>query len=70
MDVLLRGVREVGVLEGLIARQVEDEAVCLVERRRAAHHVDIEDVAAQGARRIDEVEVPARRVDASMNGGK
>ena len=64
MDVLLRGVREVGVLECLIARQVEDEAVRLVERRRAAHHVDIEDVAAQGTRRIDEVEVPARRVDA------
>ena len=64
VDVILRGVREVCVLEGLIARQVEDEAVRLIECRRTVHHVDVKDVPAERARSIDEVEVPARRVDA------
>ena len=41
VDVILRGVREVCVLEGLIARQVEDEAVRLIECRRTVHHVDV-----------------------------
>ena len=33
VDVILRGVREVCVLEGLIARQVEDEAVQMAARQ-------------------------------------